>query len=216
MSRCWAQCWDAGPSPTSSTSAPGWCQPLCHADALLSEHNWNHVPSHAVLVHTHLAVWGVYLLIHHLKKKRGKRKGRERRKKKKKKTKGGIKNGVLQVSGSSTWWMPSSSKQPRPPMRARGSSSPSLWLLESAHFFFFFKRGPISFTNEGPTVPGRICYGPARRPSGIVLPSAPTGAHCPRPQRGLLAADLSGPASRRPGPPLRSWPRRWGLSPGDL
>lgn len=101
-----------------------------------------------------------------------------------------------------------------PHLRARGSSSPSLPLPESARFFF--KRGPISFTNEGPTVPGRICYGPARRPGGIVLPSAPAGAHCPRPQRGLLAADLSGPASRRPGPPLRSWPRRWGLSPRDL
>lgn len=62
-------------------------------------------------------------------------------------------------------------------------------------------------------MPGRICYGPARRAGGIVLPSAPAGAHCPRPQRGLLAADLSGPASRGPGPPLRSWPRHRGSAP---
>lgn len=165
------------------------------------------MPPQAGPVHINLPVWGVDLFPNALPKK----------KKKSKKHPLGV------LASSTPRGMPSSggtSTVPMdwpvyPPVRARGGSSPSPRLPESA-LFFFFKRGPISFTNEGPTVPGRICYGPARRPGGIVLPSAPTGAHCPRPQRGLLAADLSGPASRRSGPPLRSWPRRWGLSPGDL
>lgn len=202
LSCCRAQCWDAGPSPASSTSAPGRSQPLCHADALLSEHNWNRVPPQAVPVPADIPVWGVYLRMHYLG---GKKTKQERE----------INNCLLQVSGSSTWGMPSSSNQPRPPCMQEAARPRGCW-SQPDFFFFFFKRGPISFTNEGPTVPGRICYGPARRPGGFVLPSAPTGAHCPRPQRGLLAADLSGPASRGPGPPLRSWPRRWGLSPGDL
>lgn len=44
-------------------------------------------------------------------------------------------------------------------------------------------------------VPGRICSGPAHWPGPIVLPPTPVGAHCPRPQRVLLAADLYGQAS---------------------
>lgn len=68
--RRWAQCWAAGPPPTRSGSVPGRCRPLCHADALLSEHNWKRVPSQAVPVHADLPVWAVYLLIHYLKKEK--------------------------------------------------------------------------------------------------------------------------------------------------
>lgn len=52
-------------------------------------------------------------------------------------------------------------------------------------------------------VPGHICYGPAHWPDPIVLPPAPMCARCPRPQRGLLMADLYGQASRglRAAPP---------------
>lgn len=44
-------------------------------------------------------------------------------------------------------------------------------------------------------VPGHICSGPAHWPGPIVLPPAPVWAHCPRPQQGLLTADLYGQAS---------------------
>lgn len=86
------------------------------------------------------------------------------------------------------------------PMRARGRSSPSPCLPELERSSF--KRGPISFTNEGPTVPGRICYGPARRPAALSCPPPPREPIVPNPSGGCCRQIYRG---RRPaGQGLRS------------
>lgn len=93
----------------------------------------------------------------------------------------------------------------------QGSSSPA-WRPNIAQFF---KRGPISFTNEGPMVPGRICSGPAHWPGRIVLPPPPQEPIVPGPSRaapgGLMGAGVP-PA----GAPAAQLAAAQGLGPADL
>lgn len=195
MCHCWAQCWDAGPSPTPSTSAPGQYQALCHADALLSEHNRSPVPSQAMPVHTDLLVLGIYLLMHYLGG-------------------GEIKNCLLQVPRSSTWEMPRSSNQLRPPMHAQGSSSPSLWLLESAHFFS--SGGQLVSQMRALRCQGGFVTAPRAGPAALSCPPPPREPIVPGPSGGYWRQIYRG---RRPaGQGLRSAAGRGagGSAPGTF
>lgn len=105
--------------------------------------------------------------------------------------------------------VPLDSGPPRLP--AQGSSSPA----RRPNIAQFFKRGPISFTNEGPMVPGRICSGPAHWPGRIVLPPPPQEPIVPGPS-GAAPGGLMGAGVPPAGAPAAQLAAAQGLGPADL
>lgn len=96
---------------------------------------------------------------------------------------------------------------------SQGNSSPAQW--RRPKLAQFFKRGPISFTNEGPMVPRRICSGPAHWPGGIVLPPPPREPIVPGPS-GAAPGGLMGAGVPPAGAPAAQLAAAQGLGPTDL